>query len=240
MSDNENNYIEEVYAITNKPVVESEPITSTELKIKGSNNDQTSSLLLGLLDTGATGTYVAASALQKINHTIEPINVQVCGCYSSVTATKMATLKVQLPDFCNSKTITLHAYVDDAPVGVHDIILGTHVCQQLGLIFDFKHRLVHWDELSMVMKEHGTINKAMLNAVDNDDSLLLFLQQATLRLTKGISENTYNKHDYHEMIQRCTHLSSEQRNTSYDFLQTTKIYSPVNLVLFLVLLFIYV
>jgi hypothetical protein len=197
MSDNENNYIEEVYAIANKPVVKPEPITSTELKIKVSNNDQTSSLLLGLLDTGATGTYVAASALQKINHTIEPINVQVRGRYSSITATKMATFKVQLPDFCNSKTITLRAYIDDAPVGVHDIILGTCVCQQLGLIFDFKHRLVHWDELSMVMKERGTIIKAMLNAIDNNDGLPLFLQQATLRLTKGISENTYNKHDYH-------------------------------------------
>jgi hypothetical protein len=56
MSDNENNYIEEVYAIANKPVVEPEPITSTELKVKVSNNDQASSLLLGLLDTGATGT----------------------------------------------------------------------------------------------------------------------------------------------------------------------------------------
>jgi hypothetical protein len=156
---------------------------------------------------------VAASALQKINHTIEPINVQVWGCYSSVTATKMATFKVQLPDFCNSKTITLRAYVDDAPVGVHDIILGTRVCQQLGLIFDFKQRLVHCDELSMVMKERGTINKATLNAIDNDDGLPLFLQQATLCFTKGISENTYNKHEYHEMIRRCTHLSLEQQNT---------------------------
>jgi hypothetical protein len=174
-----------------------------------------------LFDTGATGTYVAASALQKINHTIEPINVQVHGRYSSVTVTKMATFKFQLPDFRNCKTNTLCAYVHDVPVSVHDIILGARVCQQQGLHFDFKQHLVHWDELSMVMKERRTINKATLNAIDNDDGLPLFLQQATLRLTKGIYENTYNKHDYHEMIQRCTHLSSEKQNT---FLQLFKNY----------------
>jgi hypothetical protein len=53
----------------------------------------------------------------------------------------MATFKVQRPNFCNSKTIELRAYVDDAPVGIHDIILGTRVCQQLELIFDFKQLL---------------------------------------------------------------------------------------------------
>jgi hypothetical protein len=75
----------------------------------------------------------------------------------------------------------------------------------------------------MAMKERGTINKAMLNAVDNDD-VPLFLQQATQRLTKGISENTYNKHDYHEMVQRCTHLSSKQQNT---FLQLFENYKDI-------------
>jgi hypothetical protein len=78
----------------------------------------------------------------------------------------MATFNVQLPDFFNSETVALRAYVNDAPVGVHDIILGTHVCQQ--------QRLVHWDDLSMVVKDRGTINKTMLNAVNKDDGLPIF------------------------------------------------------------------
>jgi hypothetical protein len=143
---------------------------ATELKIKVMDKNKTSSLLLGLLNTGATGAYMTASALKKIQHAMEMINIQVHGHFSSITATKMAMFKVQLPDFCNSKTVALHAYVDDAPVGVHEFILGTCVCQQLGLIFDFKQCFIHWDDLSMVMKERGTINKAMMNAVDNDDS----------------------------------------------------------------------
>jgi hypothetical protein len=137
MSDNENNYIEEVYAIANKPVVEPEPITSTELKVKVSkmikhHHYYSDSLILVPLVPKWQHLPYRKSTIPS-----NQFNVQVRGRYSSVTATKMATFKVQLPDFCNSKTITLRAYVDDDPVGVHDIILGTRVFQQLGLIFDF-------------------------------------------------------------------------------------------------------
>jgi hypothetical protein len=75
----------------------------------------------------------------------------------------MATFDIQLPDFCNSKTITLRAYVDEAPVGIHDIVMGTRVCQQLGLNFDFKRYIVHWDDFTMPMNPRGTLNTELLN-----------------------------------------------------------------------------
>jgi hypothetical protein len=96
-----------MYTVANRTTVKPEPITSMELRTKVVDNNATSSLLFRLLNTSATGTYVAASALKKIKLTIELTNIQVCGYYSSITATKMAMFKVVLPDFCNSKTITL-------------------------------------------------------------------------------------------------------------------------------------
>jgi hypothetical protein len=93
----------------------------------------------------------------------------------------------------------------------------------------------------MVLKERGPINKKMLNTVDNDDGLPIFLQQATQCLTKGISENAYNKHDYHEMVQRCKYLTSDQQKILFSACsKTTKIYFPVNLVSFLDLPSIYI
>jgi transposase InsO family protein len=213
-SDDEINHIDEVYAISeHKTEMLDNKCTSTETKVQVKSKSNQTHMLLGLLDTGASATYVSASALKKIDHTIEPINVQLRGRYSMVKATQMATFTVQLPDFCNSKTISLRAYVENSPVGVHDIVMGTRVCQQLGLIFDFKRQVVHWDELSMTMKQRGTITKETLNSIDDDQQLPAFMQQATQRLTKGISANTYNKHDYQEMVLQCRHLTTDQQDT---------------------------
>ena len=214
-SDDEINHINDIYTISDPPNTPNNKDKGlcTETKVQVRSTVDKSSMLLGLLDTGASATYISAAALTKIKHTVEPINVQLRGRYSTTRATKIATFDIQLPDFCSSKTGTLRAYVEKAPIGIHDIVMGTRVCQQLGLIFDFKRQVVHWDNLSMTMKLRGTYHKETLNSIDDDQELPTFMQQATLRLTKGISPNTYNKHDYKDMVLRCQHLTTEEQDS---------------------------
>ncbi len=221
-SDNEEdfNMIEEVYftEVETENALVSDTSTETRVQVTSSNNSP--SLLLGLLDTGASGTYISANVLSKVKHTIEPISVPIRGRYSKVTASRLAKFDVKLPDFCNTKTISIRAYVDENPVGRHDIIFGTRVCQQLGLVFDFKHKLVTWDDISIPMKQRGSIDRESLNTIDNEDKdLPPFMQIATQRLTKGLSANTYDKHNYKEMVLRCHHLTTEQQHTLLDLFQ---------------------
>ncbi len=155
--------------------------------------------------------------MDRVAHTIEPINVPIRGRYSKVTAHRLAKFDIKLPDFCYSKTISIRAYVDENPVGRHDIIFGTRVCQQLGLIFDFKRKLVTWDNLTIPMKQRGSIDKETLNNIDNEDKdLPKFMQKATQRLTKGLSANAYDKHNYKEMVLCCNHLSTDQDHALLD------------------------
>jgi hypothetical protein len=99
-------------------------------------------LLLGLLDTGATGIFLKRTALQNIEHEIKNINIQVkCG-YAPLHLKEIAFFDIKLPDFYNSRTISIRAYVEEDAVGRHDIILGIRFTQQLELLFDYKQRAV--------------------------------------------------------------------------------------------------
>eukprot|EP00957_Ditylum_brightwellii_P167631 12760920-Ditylum_brightwellii.AAC.1 len=59
---------------------------------------------------------------------------------------------MKLPEFCRSKTVQETAHVEDDAQGHHEIILGTKYCGLLGLNFNFKERIVTWDDVSLKMK----------------------------------------------------------------------------------------
>jgi hypothetical protein len=86
-----------------------------------------------LLDTGATGIFIKRVALQDINHQIKKINIQVKGQYDMSHLKEIAFFDIKLPDFYNSRTISIRAYVEEETVGHHDIILGMQFFNSLVL-----------------------------------------------------------------------------------------------------------
>jgi hypothetical protein len=95
--------------------------------------------------------------LKKFDHKIKKTNVQVKDRYALSSPIEIASLTIKLPDFCNNKTIDIQAYIKDKTVGRHGIIKGIRFIQQLGLIFDFQHNTVTWDEITLPMHPLGTI-----------------------------------------------------------------------------------
>ena len=114
-------------------------------------------LMLGLLDTGATGVFIKRNVLKNIKHQVQKVNIKVKGRYASSLLKEVALFDINLPDFCNSRSISIRAYIEEEAVGRHDIVLGLHFIQQLGLIFDFKRCAVTWDEVSIPMRQKGSI-----------------------------------------------------------------------------------
>lgn len=177
--------------------------------------------VLGLLDTGASGVYIKREALKNINHTLESTPIRLQGCYKTTHCTQVATFTIKLPDFTSARELNVTAYVEDMAQGRHDIVLGRSVCKQLGLKFDFKQETVTWDDITIPMKQKGTLSR-QINFVDNQDAELpTFMQKATKRLER-ISANAYDKHNYKEMVLRCNHLSTQEQEklltlfSSYD------------------------
>eukprot|EP00957_Ditylum_brightwellii_P091111 6936442-Ditylum_brightwellii.AAC.1 len=106
------------------------------------------------------------------------------------------------PEFCCSKTVQVTAHVEDNTQGHHDIILRTKYCGLLGLNFDFKERVVTWDDVSLKMKQHGELQSPMLNAVHPINVSLPPSIQVHLNAHSRtrIGANTYDKHNINDMI----------------------------------------
>eukprot|EP00957_Ditylum_brightwellii_P193636 14745388-Ditylum_brightwellii.AAC.1 len=111
--------------------------------------------ILTLLDTGAigkVGAFIKRDALHNVPHTISKCTDCIQGCYSTAESSKIAIFLVKIPEFCQSKTVTIKAYVEDNANGRHNLILGIKYCSLLGLKFDFTKKLVTWDDISLQMK----------------------------------------------------------------------------------------
>jgi hypothetical protein len=117
----------------------------------------------------------------------------------------VSLLNIKLPDFYNSYTVTVEAYLEEETIGRHDIILGVRFIQQLGLIFDFKRNTVIWDEITIPMRQMGSIKANELTSIDKPDSEApTLVQKAVKRLEQDITFNKDNDHDYKTMILKCT------------------------------------
>jgi hypothetical protein len=86
--------------------------------------------------------------------------------------------------------------VEEDAVGRHDIILGIRFIQQLGLLFDFKRHTVTWDEITIPMRQLGSIKPEELAPIDSSDpDIPNIVQKAVKRLEKSITHNDYNTYN---------------------------------------------
>jgi hypothetical protein len=162
--------IEEVFNINDSKYKSNR--VSTKICVQGAkkSNESLNQLLLGLLNTGATGIFIKRTTLNNILHCIKKTNIHVKGRYAQSHIHEVALLNIKLPDFYNSCTVTVEAYVEEESIGRHDIILGVRFIQQLGLIFDFKRSTVIWDEITIPMRQMGSIKANELTSMDKPDS----------------------------------------------------------------------
>jgi hypothetical protein len=97
-------------------------------------------------------------------------NQKCCGPFGRAS---VLTTMSKLPNFYNSSTVEIQAYVKDEVVGQHEIVLEIKFIQQLGLIFDYHCRIVSWDEISIPMGQKGSIPPEELFIIEDDTSNIL-------------------------------------------------------------------
>eukprot|EP00957_Ditylum_brightwellii_P028302 2137901-Ditylum_brightwellii.AAC.1 len=187
---------------------------STKTIIEMTTSDGSKKNILGLLDTGAIGkigAFIKRNALASIPHTIQSVDRRIQGQYTVETSKEVATFDTKLPELCQSKMVNISAYVEDNAKGRHNIVLAIKYCSLLGLSFDFKNNIVTWDDVSMKMRQHGELQSATVTAIHPGDAYLPpFVKTELARQDKSITTNTYNKHNYRNMVWNCTHLTVKQ------------------------------
>ena len=167
-----------------------------------------------MFDSGATNNFVIKSTLKEVDHKLEPVSIRVKGRYHTTVIKHKATFDVCLPDFTTSKVVRVLALVEDDNdvVGRHNIIFGVNFLQELGISFDFLRNIISWDGVNTSMK---TINQNEINGINDEDpsdaDLPAFMKVATKKAATSFKPNRYDKHNYRDMVLKCTHLSSHQQ-----------------------------
>ena len=124
------------------------------------NNKQTQTRVLRVLvDTGASASVILGKHFTKLKRKAAPTTTWTTKA-GTVTTTRKAQLKFLSPEFNQSKIISWACHVDDtatASNSQYDMILGRDLLETLGLMINFNHHMMTWDEETMPMKEYSSI-----------------------------------------------------------------------------------
>ncbi|NBR26605.1 MAG: hypothetical protein EBU08_23080, partial [Micrococcales bacterium] len=121
-------------------------------------------------------------------------------------------------EYSNSKRVLIHPDVvtcnkEDKPV--FDLIIGTKTMNELGIILDFKHKMITIDEIELPMQSIHRLPTSRRKALALHNGLATQKEpastvEATNRVVRILDAN-YKKADLQEVVNNCTHLSADER-----------------------------
>ena len=113
-----------------------------------------------LLDTGSTSTIVLSKFARTLNPpTTNPVQWSTMG--GQFATRRTASIKLKLPEFSTTKTITWTAHVDESTSpksAMFDLIIGIDLMEALGIDISFKENQITWDDVTIPMKDRGLIS----------------------------------------------------------------------------------
>ena len=167
-----------------------------------------------LVDTGTTSSIILGRFTKKLRtkRTVATTWRTKAGTF---TTTEKCKIKFRLPELHRERIIEYYVNVDnskEAPNSYYDLLLGTDMCQELGIIIDYKESVVRWDNATTPLVDR--------DAFRTDCNLYEYLYQqsaesesarsATARMTR-ILDNDYHRADLEAVVQECTHLSRDEQ-----------------------------
>jgi hypothetical protein len=103
-----------------------------------------------------------------------------------------------------------------------DLILGTQTMDELGIILDFKNKMITIDEIELPMQYNNHMPKSNYEALALTNSLASCkepksMEEATNHVVRILDAN-YKKANLQEVVDTCTHLSPEDKSMLLEFL----------------------
>ena len=189
--------------------------TTTLGTVKGSQ--ETTENIYILLDTGCSNTIISKNYL-NLCKSIKKSKSRYSTAVGVYKTSKHGTIKFKLPEFSNSKEITWNMDIGDLGVLEYDMIIGRDLMKSLGLIIDFKHEVLRWDDVTIPMNRTKIINKKEFNEIFQLATEPRTVQKATERVTK-ILDAHYEKANLVDVVKRhCCHLSTKRREAILNLL----------------------
>ena len=123
-------------------------------------------------------------------------------------------------EFSNSKITyrRFHGDIYKGQLGIgYDMIMGSDLMVQLGLMANFKHQLLQWYGATVHMKDPGillgpsNLTKSEMSKVMMHNEEPASTREATERMVK-ILDSAYAKADLEQVVANASQLNAEERN----------------------------
>ena len=128
-------------------------------------------------------------------------------------------------EYSNSKRVLIHPDVVTCKKGdkpVFDLIIGTKTMNELGIILNFKHKMITIDEIELPMQSLHKMPTskrkalALFNGLANQKEPTSTLE-ATNRVVRILDAN-YKKANLQEVVNTCSHLSTNEQTMLLELL----------------------
>ena len=170
-----------------------------------------------LLDSGTSGSIVLQHYVKKLR--LKQSNKTTLWKTKGGTfmTEKECKILFQLPELDLTKIIEWTVHVDEkvTPADTHyDMIIGTDMLQELGIVLNFSTCEIQWDTASVPMRDRDLLglNTETLNYFYEESYESEPVRKATVQMT-GILDAKYEKADLDQITTNCIHLMHEQRTT---------------------------
>ena len=156
-----------------------------------------------LLDSGANESIIHAPLVNKTRISKTDLNEwkTMAGKFTTNCITKTV---ITLPELSNSAQFTIKAHVAEAKTN-YDLIIGRDVLSQLGIILNFKERLITWNDAHVEMRTFDVNQQDHFFIQDSKP-----VQESTNRMKK-ILDAKYEKADLYEVTKGLKYLSTEKQ-----------------------------
>ena len=166
-----------------------------------------------LLDTGTTSTIVLKSFVTKMSrYRHSTTKWRTMG--GTFVTNKKSRIEFKLPEFSHSKTITWNVHVDETTnneTAHYDMVIGTDLLSELKIRLDFATHEIEWDDVTVSMKQKGTVSDPNLTEhiyeLTKESSLLKMSEDRHNEIIKAM----YGKVNIKDHLKSLKHLTSEQQ-----------------------------
>ena len=130
--------------------------------------------------------------------------------------THEAKVAFSLSEFSNSKIIEWTFNLAERKDLGYDMIIGRDLLGQLGLIIDYKNKLIDWQGIKIPMRDYERLRELNLtsrelNTIIHNTTEPIVTERATKRLVKILDSN-YHKANLTEIVAGATHLNKKQKS----------------------------
>ena len=106
---------------------------------------------------------------------------------------RKARVEFKLPEFSQNKTITYMAHIDkttDTAMSQYDMIIRTNLMVELKLKIDYTTCKIHWDDVTIPMKQRGTVSDLemtqMTYKMSKESSMLKMSEEQNNKIIKAM------------------------------------------------------